>query len=58
MSPYLSQKKHAAKGSYKRWNEILNIKPCIDQISGTWELLMYEYGRISMVTARAIKTLH
>jgi hypothetical protein len=31
-------------------NKILNIKPCIGigQISGTWELLMCEYGRKSM----------
>jgi esterase/lipase len=37
----LSQKKHAAQQSLKRyhqqvWNKILNIKPCIDQISNTF----------------------
>jgi hypothetical protein len=27
----------------------LNIKPCMDQISGTWELLLREYWRKSMI---------
>jgi hypothetical protein len=39
MSPYLSQKKRAAQKSFKGciqqgWNKILNIKLCIDKISG------------------------
>jgi hypothetical protein len=27
----------------------LNIKPCMDQISGTWELFLCEYWRKSMI---------
>ena len=34
------------------WNKILNIKPsihAIGQMSGTWQLLMHDYGGESMV---------
>jgi hypothetical protein len=31
------------------WNKILNIKPCIGQISGIWDLLIRKYGRKTMV---------
>jgi hypothetical protein len=34
---------------YSMWNKILNIKPCMGQISGTWELLLREYWRKSMI---------
>ena len=27
------------------WNKIVNIKPCMGQISGTWELILCEYWR-------------
>jgi len=27
------------------FDQILNINYCIDQISGTWELIMFEYWR-------------
>ena len=30
-------------------NKILNIKPCMGHISGTWELLLCEYWRKSMI---------
>ena len=40
----------------KVWNKnnALNIKPCIGQMSGTWEFLMHEYGRKSMVIGEKI----
>jgi len=61
MSPYIPQKKCAAQQSQKRCNQqvknkILNIKPCIGQISGTWELLICEYGRKCMVIGEKILT--
>jgi hypothetical protein len=31
------------------WNKILNIKPCMGHISRTWELLLCEYWRKSMI---------
>jgi hypothetical protein len=38
--------------SQLRWrgdNKILNIKPCMGHISGTWELLLCEYWRKSII---------
>jgi hypothetical protein len=59
--PYLSQNKYAAQLSEKRcnqqvWDKILNIEPCIHvaQISGTWELLMHEYGRKSRINNSSV----
>jgi hypothetical protein len=51
---YLSQYKHVAQQCLKScnqqvWNKILNIKPCIGQISGIWDLLIRKYGRKTMV---------
>jgi hypothetical protein len=31
------------------WNKILYIKPCMGHISGTWELLLCEYWRKSII---------
>jgi hypothetical protein len=51
MFPYLSQKRTMIlKGCNLRvWNKILNIKPCMGHISGTWELLLCEYWKKSMI---------
>ena len=58
MFPYFSQNKHAAQQSEKKqvWNNILNIKSCIGQISGTWELLIRSNGRIRLVSGEMILT--
>jgi hypothetical protein len=37
------------KDAINEWNKILNIKPCMGQISGTWEPLLCEYWRKSMI---------
>ena len=56
ISPYRSQyiPVHAAQWSWKWcnqwvWNKILNIKSCMGQISGTWELFLCEYWRKNMI---------
>ena len=61
MFPYLSHNKRAAHRSLKGciqsvWNEILNIKPYMVQISGTWELLLHEYWRKNMTFSERIPT--
>ena len=50
----ISQYKYVAQQCLKScnqqvWNKILNIKPCIGQISGIWDLLIHKYGRKTMV---------
>jgi hypothetical protein len=41
---------HLKKGCNQQVrNKILNIKSCIGQTSGSWGLLMCEYGRKSMI---------
>jgi hypothetical protein len=37
------------KDAINEWNKILNIKPCMGQISGTWELLLCEYLRKRLI---------
>ena len=38
------------------WNIILNNKVCIGQISGTWEILIYKFGRKNVGISEKILT--